>query len=250
MNYIVKIILGVNIAAAGAGLFFGMTKSGKIGDLKTAKETAEADALRANQGKRDAEKNAQDKANKAIAAKGAEISNLQLQLQTASQRPTQQALQSAVDAAKAASSSQLQTAEQERDALQDEANKVPTLLGQLTAYSVHGTPQEIKDQLDELKQLKAGIAPPPVKPKAKPVEAGEIAVIINHDQLNDFYTINRGSDVGIKEGDKFTIFRNAKAMGKIVISRVIQTASIAKFDPVLGKPPMPFKVGDKVMKLN
>ena len=250
MNNLVKIILGVNIAAAGAGLFFGMTKSGKIGDLKTAKETAEADALRANQSARDADKKAKDGAKKDIAAKVGEINNLKLQLQTASLRPSQQALQQAVDAAKATSSSAIQTLQNERDAAQDEANKLPPLQGQLTAYSVHGTPQEIKAQLDELKLLKAGIAPPPVKPKAKPVANGEIAVIINHDQLNDFYTINRGSDAGIKEGDKFTIFRNTKAMGKIVISRVIPTASIAKFDPVLGKPSMPFKVGDKVMKLN
>lgn len=250
MNNLVKIILGVNIAAAGAGLFFGMTKSGKIGDLKTAKETAEADALRANQSARDDVKKAKGEATKGLAAKGAEISNLKLQLQTASQRPTQQDLQSAVDAAKAASSSQIQTLQNERDDVQDVADQVPILEGKLAAYTVHGTAQEIKAQLDELKLLKGGIAPPPVKPKAKPVATGEIAVIINHDQLNDFYTINRGSDAGIKEGDKFTIFRNAKAMGKIVISRVIPTASIAKFDPVLGKPPMPFKVGDKVMKLN
>ena len=41
MNNIVKIILGLNIAAGGAGIFFGMTKSGKVGDLKNAKEEAD-----------------------------------------------------------------------------------------------------------------------------------------------------------------------------------------------------------------
>ena len=250
MNNIVKIILGVNIAAAGAGLFFGYTKSGKIGDLKTAKETAEADALRADAGKRDAVKNAKDAAKNEMAVKDVEIIRLGTELKTAKQRPSQQDLDTAVLNTKASSSSQIQTLQNERDAVQVVAGQVPILQGELAAYTVHGTALEIKTQLDELKQLKAGIAPPAVKPKAKLVKAGEIAVIINHDQLNDFYTINRGSDAGIKEGDKFTIFRNAKAMGKIVISRVIPTASIAKFDPVLGKPQMPFKVGDKVMKLN
>jgi len=80
--------------------------------------------------------------------------------------------------------------------------------------------------------------------------AGEIAVINSYDQLNGFYILNRGSDIGIQEGAKFTIFRNARAVGKIVIIRARPTVSIAVFDPALGKPTMPFKVGDKVMKLN
>jgi hypothetical protein len=242
--------LGVIIAAGGAGLFFGMTKSGKIGDLKTAKETAETDALRANQSARDADKKAKDAAKNGLAAKGAEISNLKLQLQTASQRPTQEDLQNAVDVAKAASSSQIQTLQNERDAVQDVADQVPTLQNDLAAYTVHGTAKEIKAQLDELKKLKEGAAPPPVKQPTKAPPSGEIAEIINYDQLNGFYTLNRGSDIGIQEGAKFTIFRNARAVGKIVIKRVRPTVSIANFDPALGKPPMPFKAGDKVMKLN
>ena len=38
MNNIVKIILGLNIAAGGAGIFFGITKSGKVEEMKMANQ--------------------------------------------------------------------------------------------------------------------------------------------------------------------------------------------------------------------
>ena len=47
MNNIVKIILGLNIAAGGAGIFFGITKSGKIDKLKQDKEAAVTKATNA-----------------------------------------------------------------------------------------------------------------------------------------------------------------------------------------------------------
>ena len=80
--------------------------------------------------------------------------------------------------------------------------------------------------------------------------SGEIAVINNYDQKYGFYTLNRGSNIGIKVGDKYSIFRNSQIVGKVVVKRVNPTLSIASFDPAFPKPPVPFKVGDKVMKLN
>jgi len=250
MNNIVKIILGVNIAAAGAGIFFGLSKSGKIGDLVTAKETAETAVQRANQSSRDADKNAKDAAKKEMAVKDGEIIRLGTELQTAKQRPSQQDLDAAVLKSKADSSSQLQTLQAERVALQGAANQVPALEGKLAEYAIHGTPVEIKALLDELATMKQGTAPAPKKPKIKPLTSGEIAVINNYDQKYGFYTLNRGSNIGIKVGDKFSIFRNDNIVGKVVVKRVNPTLSIASFDPALPKPTVPFKVGDKVMKLN
>ena len=251
MNNIVKIILGVNIAAAGAGIFFGLSKSGKIGDLVTAKETAETAVQRASQSARDADKNAKDAAKKEMAVKDGEIIRLGTELQTAKQRPSQQDLDTAVLKTKADSSSQLQTLQAERAALQGAANQVPALEGKLAEYAIHGTPVEIKALLDELATMKQGTAPAPKKPKTfKPVSAGEIAVIRNYDQKFGFYTLTGGSNVGIKVGDKYSIFRNSQIVGKVVVKRVNPTVSIASSDLAFPKPPVPFKVGDKVMKLN
>ena len=58
------------------------------------------------------------------------------------------------------------------------------------------------------------------------------------------------SDNGINIGDKFTIVRAGKEIGKIEISRTQPTVSIAVYKKGFPKPPAPFKSGDKVMKIN
>ena len=229
---------------------FSFLQSQKLNDLEEAKAHAEFMAQRTSSNERrlnaDLAKVIRD-----LVIKDGEINNLKLQLQTASQRPTQQDLHTAVLKTKADSSSQLQTLQAERAALQGAANQVPALEGKLAEYAIHGTPVEIKALLDELATMKQGTAPAPKKPKTfKPVSAGEIAVIRNYDQKFGFYTLTGGSNVGIKVGDKYSIFRNSQIVGKVVVKRVNPTVSIASSDLAFPKPPVPFKVGDKVMKLN
>ena len=62
--------------------------------------------------------------------------------------------------------------------------------------------------------------------------------------------LNRGSDIGIKVGAKFTLFRSGKVVGKIIIKTVRPTVAIATFDPAFPKPSPPYQSGDKVKKID
>ena len=250
MNNIVKIILGLNIAAGGAGIFFGITKSGKVGDMKKAKETAEANAQTASANERKFKKEKDDALNASstkdstIINLNADKKNLETNL-TTKQSQIDQANSSAqiAQAAAAKANSDLQAAQQM-------ANQVPDLKGQITAYENLGSPQDIKDRLDRLAKLEAATAPAPKKNVPKMTKAGEVGTIQSPDPQNDFYVINVGSDNGINKGDEFTIFRAGKAIGKIEIGRAQPTVSIAIYKKGFPKPPVPFKSGDKVMKIN
>ena len=250
MNNIVKIILGLNIAAGGAGIFFGITKSSKVGDMKKAKETAVANAqtASANETKFIKEKddalNASSTKDSTIINLNADKKNLETSL-TTKQSQIDQANSSAqiAQAAAAKANSDLIQAQQM-------ANQIPALKGQIAAYENLGTPQDIKDRLDRLAKLEAATAPAPKKNVPKKTNAGEVGTIQNHDPQLDFYVINVGSDNGINKGDQFTIFRAGKAIGKIEISRTQPTVSIAVYQRGFPKPPTPFKSGDKVMNIN
>ena len=138
-----------------------------------------------------------------------------------------------------------------------------------------GTPQQIKSKLDQLAKLKAtqpgripglpGVVPggvpvptaPLINPKTGLPLSGSGSVkpatkqfsITSFDPRFDFYVINAGSGKGIKTGDKLIVYRENKAVGKIIIVRVQPTVSIAKIDNTSPNPLLPFKPGDKVMKI-
>jgi hypothetical protein len=78
----------------------------------------------------------------------------------------------------------------------------------------------------------------------------EVGTIRIHHPRYDFYVVDRGSDNGIEAGDKYTIFRSGKAVGYIEITRVQPTVSSALSQRGKPKPPVPFKVGDKVIKID
>ena len=127
------------------------------------------------------------------------------------------------------------------------AVRIPAMEADLATYKHLGTPREIQTQLDLLAKHKAAAATPRA-PLPQPNPHGQIGAILNHDQKFDFYVINAGTNVGIKRGDKYTIFRERKAIGRIQITRAQPNLSIAAPDRAFPNPPAPFKVGDRVMK--
>ena len=250
MNNIVKIILGLNIAAGGAGLFFANSKSSKVKEMKMAKDTAITAAQTAKSKEREFEKKWKTAAEDA-STKAGNIAQLDSQLKGLQGGAVQAKLQidqanSSAQIAQAAAAK----ANSDLQAAQQMANQVPALKGQIVAYENLGSPQDIKDRLDRLAKLETATAPAPKKNVPKKTNAGEVGTIQNHDPQLDFYVINVGSDNGINKGDQFTIFRAGKAIGKIEISRTQPTVSIAVYQRGFPKPPTPFKSGDKVMKIN
>jgi len=250
MNNIVKIILGLNIAAGGAGMFFGITKSGKVDKMKQAKIAAEAKAqtASASEGKLKTEKNA---ALTASSTKDGTISNLEAQLlglqgkSTDAQKQIDDANAAKLNAQAAASS--LQSDLQVATKL---AGKVPGLESALEDYKNLGKPQDIKSKLDKLAKLEVGSTSGPKKKKPRKTNSRGVGTIQNHDPQLDFYVINVGSDNGIKIGDEFVVTRdnNPKVLGYIVVSRVQPTVSIAVHKKGFPRPAAPFKSGDKVGK--
>jgi hypothetical protein len=251
MNNIVKIILGLNILAAGAGIFFGLSKSGKVDEMKKAKDDAVGKVAAASASER-ALKKEKDAALTAASTKDGEITNLKAQL--ASQTTANSTSKELIDnATKAAETAQKAAAKANSDLLlaQQLADKVPTLEGKLADYEILGTALDVKSKLDELASLKAVSNPTPKKkPRPKAKTAGEIGTIQSFDSANKFYVINVGSDNGIEKGDGFTIFSATgnKALGKVEISRANPTVSIAIYKKGFPPPLAPFSNGDRVMK--
>ena len=185
MNNIVKIILGLNIAAGGAGIFFGITKSGKVGELKSAKDTAVTDAQTAKSKEREFEKKwktaAEDASTKAgnIAQLDSQLKGLQggaAQAQQQIDRANESMLnaQAAEKSANAIAAQAPAKANSDLIQAQQMANQIPALKGQIAAYENLGTPQDIKTKLDKLAKLEAASAPVPKKNVPKKTNPGEV----------------------------------------------------------------------------
>ena len=256
MNNIVKIILGLNIAAGGAGIFFGMTKSGKVGDLKQAKVDAEGKAATAMKGQRDAEGKFTAEAQKVSTLEG-EKANLARNL--LGMQKDAGGAQGQIDAAKEAQQTAEAAAKTANRMLMEAeklARKVPGLEGKLTDYEnikFKGKKlslTDIQEKLAQLEKLTKGpidtgpITPPPPPP------GGLIGAIQSHDAALDFYVINAGRDNGVKLGDQFlvTAINNKKPLGYIEISRVQPSVSIAVYKKGFPRPSAPFQSGYKVWK--
>ena len=249
---IVKIVLALNILAAGAGIFFGVTKKGAIGDLQASAQTAKQNADTA-EGKYSEIKKTFDK-------KNADFDNLKKQYegltggaaQAQAQIAAAQAAQAKVEGDLAKAKQDLQTLNGQVSSLQTQAQAAGQLQAQLTDFENLGlSAAEITQRLNRLKQLEDAAKPPPVKKKPKPkVNFGEVGKVGQWDAANQFGVFQAGADNGIKVGDKFTIFRGGAAIGKIVVQRVTPVLSVFKADPAFGQPQSPYKIGDSVMKTN
>ena len=249
---IVKIVLALNILAAGAGIFFGITKKGAIGDLQDSVRTAEQNANTARGDLSKLEKTFKDKSK--------EYTDLKTQFDGLSGSKAQQkATLDAANAAKAAAEGALaqktqeyQTLNNQMAKLQSQAQAAAQLQAQLTDFENLGlSAAEITQRLNRLKQLEDAAKPPPVKKRPKPkVTFGEVGKVGQWDAANQFGVFQAGADNGIKVGDKFTIFRSGAAIGKIVVQRVTPVLSVFKADPAFGQPQSPYKIGDSVMKTN
>ena len=250
MNNIVKIILGLNIAAGGAGLFFAYSKSDKVKELSSGKESAESNAKNAKTKEGEYKTKWEAAASDAETKKGT-IESLNTQLEglqgdgAKAKALIDEEKRKAQTAEAAAQSANLQLERAEKI-----AQSVPGLESKLADYGNLGTAQSIKTKLDKLAKLEAGATSGPKKKKPRKTNVGEVGTIQNHDPQLDFYVINVGSDNGVNKGDKYTIFRAGKAIGKIEISRTQPTVSIAVYQKGFPKPSAPFRSGDKVMKKN
>ena len=256
MNNIVKIILGLNIAAGGAGIFFGMTKSGKVGDLKQAKVDAEGKAATAMKGQRDAEGKFKTEAQKVTTLQGEKAN---LELENSNLQKSAGGSQGQIDAAKEAQQTAEAAAKTANRMLMEAeklARKVPGLEGKLTDYENIKFKGEklsltdIQEKLAQLEKLTKGpeVTEPEPEPEQKP--GGLIGAIQSHDAALDFYVINAGRDNGVKLGDQFlvTAINNKKPLGYIEISRVQPSVSIAVYKKGFPRPSAPFQSGYKVWK--
>lgn len=243
MNNIVKIILGLNIAAGGAGIFFGITKSGKVDEIKQAKMDAEGKAQSAvsKEQKLLKEKN---EALTAVSTKDGEITNLKTQitnLETTADN-SQERIDQAVEAMKTAQAA-AQSANTTLIQVQEKANQVPGLEAQVANLEAE---KQILE--DKIKSKRRPTSEPAVVQVKKATDFGEVGAIQSHDPTLGFYVINAGKDNGIKVGDKYSVFSGTEAVGYIEITRVQPSVSIAISQKGKPKPTVPFKNGDKIMK--
>jgi len=246
MANLTKIILGLNILAAGAGIFFGITKSGKTSELMDSVATAKGEASKATSklsnlesekaaiSKQFTDKDAEHKSIKAqydqlvgnAGSKDAEFANLQQENGTLN--------------------AEKQSWITERQNLQTKANEATIAQTQLAAAEAQV--QTLTAQLDKIKN-----PPAPKKPKAPTVTAGgNVGKIANVDPRNGSIILNRGSAHGFKVGDQLNVFRNNKLIGRIEVTRLSGTntgLSIAQRAEGLGVPAgAQFQVNDDLVK--
>jgi len=246
MANITKIILGLNILAGGAGIFFGITKSGQASELVEKAKTAETNA-KAAQGK----------------VTGLEDDKKDLTAKFSMANSSAQSLQTQLDQIKGNASGkddQIFALQADKTALDTQLQNIGLQMSQLQAQANLG--KQAKDDLDrvqrekadleaELKNLKA-----PKKPKAhkKPTvgTGGMVGKIANVDPRTGSLILNRGSANGFKVGDQYNVFRNNNLIGRIEVTRLSSTntgLSIAQRSEGLGVPTgAQFQVNDDLVK--
>jgi hypothetical protein len=245
MANLTKIILGLNILAGGAGIFFGITKSGQASELVEKAKTAETKAAKAG-GKVTGLENDKKDLTAKFSTANSNAQSLQTQLDqikgNASGKDSQilklQAATNSLDTL-------LQNKQLEIIKLQAEAN-----LGKQAKDDLDRVQRE-KDDLDaELQKLKA-----PKKPKGPKkttvgtnVRAGNI---VQQNPNTGSIILNIGTVHGIKVEDQFDVFRNNKHIGRIKVSLLGSNPnlSIAQRTEALGVPKdAQFKTGDELFK--
>ena len=246
MANLTKIILGLNILAAGAGIFFGITKSGKTGDLMDAVATAKGEASKAN-GKLSTLESEKAAISKKFTDKDAEHKSMKAQIDqlavNAGSRDTELAN---LQQENSALNSEKQSWIAERQNLQTKANEAT--IAQTKLAAAEAQVQVLTSELDKIKNPTA-----PVKPKAPTATAGgKVGKIANVDPRNGSIILNRGSDHGFMIGDQFNVFRNNILIGRIEVTRLSATntgLSIAQRTEGLGVPAgARFQVNDDLIK--
>jgi myosin heavy subunit len=247
MANITKIILGLNILAGGAGIFFGITKSGQASELVEKAKTAETKA-KAAQGKvTGLEKDKKD-LKTSLSTKNQEAITLQESLIMAKENVTASGGQLSTLQTE---NSNLMTANQvlttERANLQSKADEAT-----LAQAALSTAKSQIQTLQTELQKLKA-----PKKPKGpkKPTggTGGMVGKIANVDPRTGSLILNRGSAHGFKVGDQYNVFRNNTLIGRIEVTRLSSTntgLSIAQRSEGLGVPTgAQFQVNDDLIKI-
>jgi len=254
VNILTKIVLGLNILAAGAGIFFGISViPGKVDEIKKEAESANADAATAKKGQRESEKKVTEK-EKELQNKTNEASRIKDEFdvfkkgqESVSERLTK------AEVARDTFKSEAAAAKLLNDQIQGKANELQQAKGKLAEYAGLPPAQQIRLDLARLAKLEAVPTKKPKKtrPKSKPEEAGLIGLIKFYNDELEYYVISVGADNGIKVGDKYDVYdANDQHLGNIEISRTQPLASIAVSQRGRPKPPAPFKNGDKVMTID
>jgi chaperonin cofactor prefoldin len=246
MANLTKIILGLNILAAGAGIFFGITVYGKTGKLVEDAATAKGEAGQANGKVTQLESDKADLKTK-FATADSEKKSIQAQYDQLTGNASGKDAQLAnLQQENSALNAEKQSWTTERQNLQTKANEAQTAKAELATAIAQVA--SLTTELDKLKN-----PPAPVKPLAPKVEAGgKVGKIANVDPRNGSIILNRGSAHGFKIDDQFNVFRNNKLIGRIKVTRLSSTntgLSIAQREEGLGVPAgAQFQVNDDLVK--
>ena len=246
MANLTKIILGLNILAGGAGIFFGITKSGQASELVEKAKTAETKATAAV-GKMTKLEDEKKKLVGDLSIKTQEAKSNKRDLDTATTNASATGGQlSTLQTENSKLSSDILALTAERDTLQTTANEAT-----LAQDNLRNAETEIADLKTKLANLKA---PKKTKgPKKLPVgTGGKVGKIANVDPRTGSMILNRGSAHGFKIGDQYNVYRNDKLIGRIEVTRLSGTntgLSIAQRSEGLGVPTgAQFQVNDDLIK--
>ena len=246
MANLTKIILGLNILAAGAGIFFGITKSGKTGDLIDAVATAEAEKTKASGKVTKLENDRKDALDLASKAKS-KVTGLGAD-KIAAEKAREDALTKVFGL-----ENQNKTLEAEKQSWITERNNLQTKANEATIAQANLAKAEAALQLAEAELDKFKNPTEPEKPNTPTVTAdGKVGKIANVDPRNGSIILNKGSSHGFKVGDQFNVFRNNKLVGRIEVTRLSAVnvgLSIAQRTEGLGVPVgAQFEVNDDLIK--
>ncbi len=245
MANLTKIILGLNILAGGAGIFFGITKSGQASELVEKAKTAVAKATAA-QGKVTGLENDKKDLTAKFSTANSSAQSLQTQLEINKQAMTRLE-------AKAKSAT---LAEEKLDKIKDNAAKkdidILTLQADKTALGTQLDSEQRKNAALEAQLLELKAPNKPKDPQKRTVGTNVRAGnIVQQNPNTGSIILNIGTVHGIKVEDQFDVFRNNKHIGRIKVSLLGSNPnlSIAQRTEALGVPKdAQFKTGDELFR--
>ena len=246
MVNLTKIILGLNILAASAGIFFGITKSGKTSELMDSVAIAKGEASNAT-GKLSKVESEKASITKQFTDKDAEHKAKKAQYdQLVGNAGSKDAVVASLQQENNTLNAEKQSWVTERQNLQAKANEAT--IAQTSLAAAEAQVQTLTTELNKIKN-----PPTKTKPKAPPVTAGgKVGKIANVDPRTGSIILNRGSAHGLKIGDQLNVFRNNKLIGRIVVTRLSATntgLSVAQRAEGLGVPAgAQFQVNDDLVK--
>ena len=244
MANLTKIILGLNIAAGAAGLFFGLSViPGKVDTLSESKTEEKGKADNAT---KKLTKLEEDRKNALALASQANSKADRLDVDKKAAVKGKDEAEANVSTLKNQNKTleaEKQSWKTERVTLQAKATEAETAKTKLAAAKI-----EIADLTDEIERLKNPDGPD--GPEIPPVKGG--GKIANVDPRNGAIFLNRGSDHGFKVGDQFNVFRNNKLIGRVEVTRLSGAntgLSVAQRAEGLGVPAgAQFKENDDLVK--